>query len=147
MQKILLLICQYIICQNIVQIILKQHEVFRIIGDKVNISANEILANCRIKNNRTTTSKSFEYRTKVIGKTLADHDILDTKVIVALKYLSNFKRFLNLPLINCEVELNLSWIKNFIISEMLNNTEVATEPNGNPPAAHLPERFRNISIF
>ena len=59
-------------------------------------------------NNKTMTSKSFEYKTKIIGKTPND-TTLDTEVAVPLKYLRNFWRFLNLPLINCEIELDFSW--------------------------------------
>ena len=36
-------------------------------------------------------------------------------MVVPLKYLSNFWRSLNMPLINCEVELILTWFKNFAI--------------------------------
>ena len=32
-----------------------------------------------------------------------------------LKYLSNFWRSLNIPLINCEVELILTWFKNCVL--------------------------------
>ena len=38
-----------------------------------------------------------------------------------MKYLSNFWRSLNLPLINCEVELDLSWEKESILAEHNNN--------------------------
>ena len=58
-------------------------------------------------NNRKTTSKSFEYKAKVIGRTPDDNNTLDAEVVVPLKYLSNFWRFLNLSLINCEIELDL----------------------------------------
>ena len=44
---------------------------------------------------------------------------LDTEVAVLLKYLSNFWRSLNLPLINCEIKLNLSWWRYCVISEVL----------------------------
>ena len=33
-----------------------------------------------------------------------------------LKYLSNFWRSLEMPLINCKVELSLTWIENFILA-------------------------------
>ena len=33
------------------------------------------------------------------------------KVVIPLKHLSNFWRNLNIPLINCEVELILTWFK------------------------------------
>ena len=32
-----------------------------------------------------------------------------------LKYLSNFWRSLNIPLINCEIELILTWFKNYVL--------------------------------
>ena len=37
------------------------------------------------------------------------------KVAVPLKHLSNFWRHLNIPLINCEVELILTWFKNCVL--------------------------------
>ena len=46
-----------------------------------------------------TASKSFEYKTKVIGKTTAIEITLDTEVVVSLKYLSNFWRYLDLSLL------------------------------------------------
>ena len=58
-------------------------------------------------NNSKTTSKSFEYKAKVTGRTPDDNNTLDAEVVVPLKYLSNFWRFLNLSLINCEIELDL----------------------------------------
>ena len=47
--------------------------------DKINDSANENndANNYRINNNKTTTSKSFEYKTKVICRMLNDNNILD----------------------------------------------------------------------
>ena len=39
----------------------------------------------------------------------------DVKIVVPLKYLSNFWRSLNMPLINCEVELTLTWFKNCML--------------------------------
>ena len=46
------------------------------------------------------------------------HDNLtknDVKIYVPLKYLSNFWSHLNVPLINCEVELILTWFKNCVL--------------------------------
>ena len=48
------------------------------------------------------------------------HDNLtknDAKVVVPLKQLSNFWRHLDIPLINCEVELILTWFKNFVLTD------------------------------
>ena len=35
----------------------------------------------------------------------------NVKIVIPLKHLSNFGRNLNIPLINCEVELILTWLK------------------------------------
>ena len=43
----------------------------------------------------------------------------DVKVVVPLKYLSNVWRSLNIPLINCEVELILTWFKNCVLIDKL----------------------------
>ena len=40
---------------------------------------------------------------KMIESTLDDNNTLDTEVVVPLKYLSNFQRFLDLPLINYKI--------------------------------------------
>ena len=78
--------------------------------DDINYSANENndANNYRINNNKSTTSKSFEYKSKITGRTPYGDNILDAEVVVPLNYLSNFWRSLDLPLVNCEIELNLS---------------------------------------
>ena len=38
------------------------------------------------------------------------------KIAVPLKYLSNFWRSLEMPLINCKVELSLRWIENCVLT-------------------------------
>ena len=43
----------------------------------------------------------------------------DVKIIVPLKYLSNFWRNLNIPLINCEVELISTWFENCVLIDKL----------------------------
>ena len=50
----------------------------------------------------------LEYKTKLIGSTTKIINILETEVAVPLKYLSNFWRFLDFPLINQKTELDLS---------------------------------------
>ena len=42
----------------------------------------------------------------------------ETEVVIPLKHLSNFWKSLNIPLINCEVELILTWSKNCILADM-----------------------------
>ena len=41
------------------------------------------------------------------------------EVVVPLKHLSNFWKSLNIPLINCEVELVLTWFKNCVLMLIL----------------------------
>ena len=38
-------------------------------------------------------------------------------------------------------------VEKIIISELLNNTGIATNPNGNPTVAHLPEGFKTRATF
>ena len=57
----------------------------------------------KITNNITITSKSFEYNTKIIGKTPDDNNILNAEIVL-VKNLGNFQRFLVLPSINHEID-------------------------------------------
>ena len=64
-------------------------------------------------------SESFKYKTIIVGKIPEDNDWLtNAEVVIPLKYLSNFWRALNIPLINCEVELILTWSKNCVLADM-----------------------------
>ena len=49
------------------------------------------------------------------GVTLDNLTKNDVKVVVPLKHLINFWRHLDIPLINCEVELILNWFKNCVL--------------------------------
>ena len=62
------------------------------------------------------TSKYFENKTKTAVKRLDDNNKLNAEVVVPLKYLSNFWKFLNLPLINCELFLFLKLIRSAIFA-------------------------------
>ena len=53
-------------------------------------------------------SKSFDYKANFIGSVTNNNLIKnDVKIVIPLKHLSNFWKNLNIPLINCEVELVL----------------------------------------
>ena len=55
---------------------------------------------------------SFKYNASINGNTTAGGDNSkknDVKLAVPLKYLSNFQRSSEMPLINCKVELSLEW--------------------------------------
>ena len=67
----------------------------------------------------SSNSESFKYKTSITRKTPENNDSLtNVKLIIPLKYLSNFWRSLNIPLINCEVELILTWSKNCVLADM-----------------------------
>ena len=79
--------------------------------DEINDDGNENNDNGNnINYNNIITSKSFEYKTKFIGTTPNNYNILDTQVVVSVNFLINLLRSLDLPLINCKIELNLSII-------------------------------------
>ena len=65
-------------------------------------------------------TESFKYKVKTTGKTPNDGIAKDVEIIVPLKYLSNFWRSLEIPLINCEVELLLTWSKDYVITNFIN---------------------------
>ena len=50
-----------------------------------------------------------------MGKTSEESDsLMNAKLVFPLKYLSNFWRNSNIPLINCEVELIITWSKSCV---------------------------------
>ena len=53
----------------------------------------------------------------------------NVKIVVPLKYLSNFWRSLNIPLINCEAELILTWFKNCVL---INKSTKYVDYNADP---------------
>ena len=65
--------------------------------------------------NGANDTDSFNFKSKIIGKTNDDGDVENVEIMVPLKYLSNFWRTLEMPLINCEVELILTWSENCVI--------------------------------
>ena len=61
-------------------------------------------------------SESFKSKIKITGKTPDDDNEKDVEIMVPLKYLSNFWRILEMPLINCEVNLILTWPSTCVIA-------------------------------
>ena len=57
---------------------------------------------------------SFNFKTKTTGQTNNNRRV-NIEIMVPLKYLSNFWRTFEMPLINCEIELILTWSENCII--------------------------------
>ena len=56
----------------------------------------------------------FNFKVKITGQTGND-GTKNAEIIVPIKYLSNFWRTLEMPLINCEVNLILTWSENCVI--------------------------------
>ena len=77
--------------------------------DEINNDANENANDKRVNINKIITSKSFEYKTKVIWSMPNDNNTLATEVVVPS---------LDLQLINCKIELDLSWSQECIICEI-----------------------------
>ena len=63
-------------------------------------------------------SSSFKYKVSSLGNPVVANNIarINVKVVVPLKYLSNFFRSLEMPVINCNIKLNLTWKKECVLS-------------------------------
>ena len=61
-------------------------------------------------------SKSFDYKVELLGNPVLDVAKLSVKIVVPLRFLSNFFRLLEMPLINCKIKLNLTWKKECVLS-------------------------------
>ena len=86
---------------------------------------------------------AFKYKNKIAGNTCnvnATADGYDAnkegpqtiELAIPLKYLGNFWRALNMPLISCEVSLELKWNKNCVITS-LERRQVGARPRNNAP--------------
>ena len=67
-------------------------------------------------NDTLTYSESCKSKVKITGKTPNNRNTKDVEIIVPLKYLSNFWRTLEMPLINFGVNLILTWSKDGVIT-------------------------------
>ena len=72
-------------------------------------------------NDVITQSELFKSKIIITGKTPPAGNTKDVEIIVPLKYLSNFWRTLEMPLINCEVSLELTWSKKLLILQAKEN--------------------------
>ena len=78
-----------------------------------NFKRDEITNSADVTNDNNALS--FKYKSNHIGNTENNGTKNEVKVAVPLKYLSNFWRSLEMPLINCKVELSLKWTENCIL--------------------------------
>ena len=75
---------------------------------------DEIINNADVTND--DNSPSFKHKANLIGNTEANGTKNGVKITVPSKYLSNFWRSLEMPLINCKVELSLKWYETCLLT-------------------------------
>ena len=83
-------------------------------GSLWDIKRDEVVDNASVTND--DNAPSFKYKANLIANTESDGTKKGVKIAVRLKYFSNFWRSLEIPLINCEVELSLKWIENCVLT-------------------------------
>ena len=92
--------------------------------DELTNDDNDNFANINVVN-----SEAFKYKNKITGNTYNVHEAAQgyevnkngtqkIELAIPLKYLGNFWRALNIPLISCEVSLELKWNKNCVITSL-----------------------------
>ena len=90
--------------------------------DELTNDDNDNFANINIVN-----SEAFKYKNKITGNTynvdagvqgyhVNKNGTQEVELDIPLKYLGNFWRALNIPLISCEISLELKWNKNCVIT-------------------------------
>ena len=87
--------------------------------------------------NGANATDSLNFKTKITGQT-NNNGIINVEIMVPLKYLSNFWRTLEMPLINCEIELILTWSRNCAI--------IYTDVNGQVPTFTITETNLYVPI-
>ena len=88
-----------------------------------------------------TNSECFKYKSSIAGKTSNSNNDIEQgntktkanfEIVIPLKYLSNFWRSLDMPLIICEVSLTLTWSENCVLTDI--KTQTAPAAQGDNPA-------------
>ena len=120
---------------------------FNYYRDELSDDAN----NANSLNKNAINSDSFKYKTSILGNSYniprqiennegnlvnnPNYDVnnegkKETEIVIPLKYLSNFSRNLDMPLINCEISLTLSWYETCVITSLEKRlVRTATETN------------------
>ena len=76
----------------------------------------EVYGNITKMSQMIIDSELFKFKIKITGETSADGSTKDVEKFVPLKYLSSFWRTLEMPLINSEVNLILTWSSTCVIN-------------------------------
>ena len=88
-------------------IILILQEVYGILRDEIDNNANMT---------SDDNAPSFKYKSSIIGNTENNGTKNGLKIVLPLKYLSNFWRSLEMPLISRKIELSLNWIERCLLT-------------------------------
>ena len=88
---------------------------------------DEVVNNANVTND--DGAPSFKYKAELIAGTEANGTKNGVKIVVPLKYLSNFWGSVEMPLINCKVQVSLRWIENSVL------TTAAISANANATGA------------
>ena len=99
-------------------------------------------------NINVVNSNTFKYKNKITGNAynvnagVQRYDVnkngtQEVELAIPLKYLGNFWRALNIPLINCEVSLELKWDKNCVITSLEQRDIGGGNRNNAPTSATL----------
>ena len=84
---------------------------WRYCRDQPALDDNNAITDFTVANSITN---SFKIKEKITGET-ANNGTKNVEIMVPLKYLSNVWRNLEMPLINCEINLDLNWSKKCVI--------------------------------
>ena len=76
-------------------------------------------------------SKFFDYKTSITGKLERNNTEKEVEIVLPLKKLSNFLSALDIPLINFEINLILTWSGNFVATSKATRDAVSSQ-GGNP---------------
>ena len=95
-------------------------------------------------------SDNFNFKAKLLGNTVAQPNpnhangiLKNSAIAVPLKFLINFWRSLEIPLINCEIELKLKWTKYCVFSSGGTENDV----NENDNAINIIFTIRDTKLY
>ena len=74
-----------------------------------------------------TNAPSFKYKASIFGNAEDNGRKNGVKIAIPSKYLSNFWRSLEMPLINCKVELSLKWYETCLLTTATTATVEITD--------------------
>ena len=90
-------------------------------------------------------SKSFDYKTSITGKLEGNNTEKEVEIVVPLKHFSNFWRTLDMPLINCGINLILTQSENCVLTSKATRDATPAQ-GGNPTVAAEVNRLFVLSF-